>query len=53
MRARSILVAQIYQKAASLSNQARLKRTVGEVTNMMSIDAQVFLHIFHFTYHFD
>ncbi len=40
MRARSVLVSQIYQKAATMSNKARLKRTVGEVTNLMSIDTQ-------------
>jgi len=40
MRVRAAVVTTIYRKAFLLSNDARQKSTVGEIVNLMSIDAQ-------------
>ncbi len=40
MRIRSVLIAQIFQKAIVLSSKSRQKRTTGEIVNYMSIDTQ-------------
>ncbi|XP_076820993.1 multidrug resistance-associated protein 1-like isoform X2 [Clavelina lepadiformis] len=45
MRLRSAIVAAIYQKALVLSNAARKQSTVGEVVNLMSVDAQRFMDL--------
>lgn len=40
MRIRTALVGSIYKKALRLSNTARKESTVGEIVNLMSVDAQ-------------
>ncbi|KAL1454350.1 hypothetical protein WDU94_010619, partial [Cyamophila willieti] len=40
MRIRSALVSTIYRKALTISNTARKESTVGEIVNLMSVDAQ-------------
>ncbi|KAI8898763.1 P-loop containing nucleoside triphosphate hydrolase protein [Globomyces pollinis-pini] len=51
MRVRSSLVTAIYMKSLRLSNSARQGSTIGEITNLMSVDAtrisdlSTFLHI--------
>uniref|UniRef100_K3X5W9 Uncharacterized protein n=1 Tax=Globisporangium ultimum (strain ATCC 200006 / CBS 805.95 / DAOM BR144) TaxID=431595 RepID=K3X5W9_GLOUD len=40
MRVRSAIVTMVYQKSLVLSAAARQKKTTGEITNLMSIDAQ-------------
>lgn len=40
MRLRSAIVTAVYQKSLVLSAAARQKKTTGEITNLMSIDAQ-------------
>lgn len=42
MRIRSALVSLIYKKALVISNTARKGSTVGEIVNLMSVDAQRF-----------
>jgi ATP-binding cassette, subfamily C (CFTR/MRP), member 1 len=39
MRIRSSVVTAVYRKALRLSNQSRQSSTVGEITNLMSVDA--------------
>uniref|UniRef100_A0A1X7VVN1 ABC-type glutathione-S-conjugate transporter n=1 Tax=Amphimedon queenslandica TaxID=400682 RepID=A0A1X7VVN1_AMPQE len=43
MRIRSGVIAAVYRKALTLSNKSRQNRTVGEVVNLMSVDAQRFM----------
>ncbi|XP_023932340.1 canalicular multispecific organic anion transporter 2 [Lingula anatina] len=40
LRARSAIIATVYRKSLKLSNAARKKSTVGEIVNLMSVDAQ-------------
>ncbi|CAC5385161.1 ABCC1 [Mytilus coruscus] len=40
MRVRSALMSAVYQKALRLTSEARQNSTVGEIVNLMSIDAQ-------------
>ncbi|KAI7815048.1 ABC subfamily C member [Rhyzopertha dominica] len=42
MRIRTALVSAIYRKALRMSNSARKESTVGEIVNLMSVDAQKF-----------
>lgn len=43
MRLRTALVSAIYKKSLLLSNAARRSSTVGEITNLMAVDAQKFM----------
>ncbi|XP_057325982.1 multidrug resistance-associated protein 1 isoform X4 [Microplitis mediator] len=45
MRMRTALVAAIYRKALRMSNAARKESTVGEIVNLMSVDAQRFMDL--------
>uniref|UniRef100_H2YLY5 Multidrug resistance-associated protein 1 n=1 Tax=Ciona savignyi TaxID=51511 RepID=H2YLY5_CIOSA len=45
MRMRSAVVGAVYRKAMVLSNSARKESTVGEVVNLMSVDAQRFMDL--------
>ncbi|XP_066094773.1 ATP-binding cassette sub-family C member 2 [Saccopteryx bilineata] len=45
---RTTVMASIYRKALSLSNQARKKYTVGETVNLMSVDAQKLMDVTNF-----
>lgn len=45
MRIRTALVAVIYKKALRISNKTRKERTVGEMVNLISVDAQRFVHL--------
>lgn len=45
MRIRTATVAAIYRKALVLSNSAKKTSTVGEIVNLMSVDAQRFLDL--------
>lgn len=45
MRIRSVLVAIIYKKALRISNTARKESTVGEIVNLMAVDAQRFMDL--------
>nr|XP_039268709.1 multidrug resistance-associated protein 1-like isoform X3 [Styela clava] len=45
MRLRSAIVSSIYRKSLLLSNAARKSSTVGEVVNLMSVDAQRFMDL--------
>lgn len=42
MRIRSVLISAIYKKSLTISNSARKERTVGEIVNLMAVDAQKF-----------
>ncbi|KAK2187609.1 hypothetical protein NP493_160g03030 [Ridgeia piscesae] len=42
MRVRTAVIAAVYHKALKLSNSARQSSTVGEIVNLMSVDAQRF-----------
>jgi ABC-type multidrug transport system fused ATPase/permease subunit len=42
MRIRSAIISAVYKKALRLSSAARQKSTVGEIVNLMSVDAQRF-----------
>lgn len=44
-RVRTVLISAIYRKSMRLSNAARRETTVGEVVNLMSVDAQRFLEL--------
>ncbi|CAI8018869.1 Multidrug resistance-associated protein 1 [Geodia barretti] len=45
MRMRSAIVAAIYKKALCLNNKSRREKTVGEIVNLMSVDAQRFMDL--------
>ncbi|XP_071454824.1 multidrug resistance-associated protein 1 isoform X2 [Hetaerina americana] len=45
MRIRTALIAAIYRKALVMSNAARRESTVGEIVNLMSVDAQRFMDL--------
>uniref|UniRef100_H2Z8G3 Uncharacterized protein n=1 Tax=Ciona savignyi TaxID=51511 RepID=H2Z8G3_CIOSA len=45
MRLRSAIISSIYRKSLLLSNAARKESTVGEVVNLMSVDAQRFMDL--------
>lgn len=45
LRIRTALVGAIYQKALCLSNKARKESTVGEIVNLMAVDAQRFMDL--------
>ncbi|CAK8671759.1 unnamed protein product [Clavelina lepadiformis] len=45
MRLRSGVIAAVYRKALTLSSAARKHSTVGEVVNLMSVDAQRFMDL--------
>lgn len=48
LRARMATIAAIYKKALVLSNSARKSSTVGEIVNLMSVDAQRFVELSFF-----
>lgn len=45
LRIRTALVGAIYKKALRLSNAARKESTVGEIVNLMAVDAQRFMDL--------
>lgn len=45
LRMRTALIAAIYRKALRMSNTARKESTVGEIVNLMSVDAQRFMDV--------
>ncbi|XP_066599372.1 multidrug resistance-associated protein 1 isoform X2 [Prorops nasuta] len=45
LRIRTALIAAIYRKALRMSNTARKESTVGEIVNLMSVDAQRFMDL--------
>ncbi|XP_048248325.1 multidrug resistance-associated protein 1-like isoform X3 [Haliotis rufescens] len=45
MRLRTVIIAAVYRKTLKLSNSARKTSTVGEITNLMSVDAQRFMDL--------
>ncbi|XP_011343424.1 multidrug resistance-associated protein 1 isoform X3 [Ooceraea biroi] len=45
LRIRTALIAAIYRKALRMSNSARKETTLGEIVNLMSVDAQRFMDL--------
>lgn len=45
MRIRTALISTIYRKAMCMSNASRKESTVGEIVNLMSVDAQRFVEL--------
>lgn len=45
LRIRTALIAAIYRKALRMSNSARKESTLGEIVNLMSVDAQRFMDL--------
>ncbi|XP_043188281.1 multidrug resistance-associated protein 1-like isoform X3 [Amphibalanus amphitrite] len=45
MRVRTTLIAAVYRKALVISNLARRESTVGEIVNLMAVDAQRFMDL--------
>lgn len=45
LRIRTALISAIYRKALRMSNSARKESTVGEIVNLMSVDAQRFMDL--------
>ncbi|XP_065205456.1 multidrug resistance-associated protein 1-like isoform X2 [Planococcus citri] len=50
LQIRTCLISIIYKKALSVSNGARRDFTVGEMVNLMSVDAYRFVDLFSFSY---
>ncbi|XP_049620339.1 ATP-binding cassette sub-family C member 2 [Suncus etruscus] len=48
MNVRTTILASVYKKALTLSNQARKQYTIGETVNLMSIDAQKLMDVTSF-----
>uniref|UniRef100_A0A8C3X7S2 Multidrug resistance-associated protein 1 n=1 Tax=Catagonus wagneri TaxID=51154 RepID=A0A8C3X7S2_9CETA len=48
MQVRTSVMASVYKKALTLSNQARKQYTVGETVNLMSVDAQKLMDVTNF-----
>ncbi|XP_076338372.1 multidrug-Resistance like Protein 1 isoform X1 [Tachypleus tridentatus] len=48
MRIRTALISVIYRKALVMSNSARKELTMGEIVNLMSVDAQRFMDLMTF-----
>ncbi|XP_004616472.1 ATP-binding cassette sub-family C member 2 [Sorex araneus] len=48
MNVRTTILASVYKKALTLSNQARKQYTVGETVNLMSVDAQKLMDVTSF-----
>ncbi|XP_028915134.1 canalicular multispecific organic anion transporter 1 [Ornithorhynchus anatinus] len=48
MNVRTTLIASVYKKALAISNASRKQYTVGEMVNLMSVDAQRFLEVANF-----
>ncbi|OWA52394.1 Multidrug resistance-associated protein 1 [Hypsibius exemplaris] len=47
MHVKSALISCVYQKALRLSNAAKRSSTVGEIVNLMAVDAQRFAELIH------
>nr|CAB3219626.1 multidrug resistance-associated protein 1-like [Phallusia mammillata] len=45
MRLRSAIISAVYRKALVMSNSARKESTLGEIVNLMSVDAQRFMDL--------
>ncbi|XP_041363039.1 multidrug resistance-associated protein 1-like isoform X2 [Gigantopelta aegis] len=45
MRLRTVIIAAVYRKTLKLSSSARKKSTMGEIVNLMSVDAQRFMDL--------
>ena len=45
MQIRTALISTIYRKALKMSNSAKKETTVGEIVNLMSVDAQKFIEL--------
>ncbi|TEA38280.1 hypothetical protein DBR06_SOUSAS110135 [Sousa chinensis] len=48
MKVRTTIMASVYKKALTLSNQARKQYTIGETVNLMSVDAQKLMDVTNF-----
>lgn len=53
LRIRTALISAIYRKALRLSNSARKESTVGEIVNLMSVDAQRYYKIIYIIHIFN
>lgn len=45
LRTRTALISSIYRKSLRMSNASRKESTVGEIVNLMSVDAQRFMEL--------
>eukprot|EP00058_Branchiostoma_floridae_P021694 XP_002607184.1 hypothetical protein BRAFLDRAFT_118638 [Branchiostoma floridae] len=45
MRLRTVIISAVYKKSVVLTNEARKSSTVGEIINLMSVDAQRFMDL--------
>lgn len=45
-RVRTALISAIYRKALTISNAAKRNTTVGEIVNLMAVDAQRYTHLY-------
>lgn len=45
LRIRTALISAIYRKSLKMSSSARKESTVGEIVNLMSVDAQRFMDL--------
>ncbi|XP_076064714.1 multidrug-Resistance like Protein 1 isoform X2 [Oratosquilla oratoria] len=45
LRIRTAIISSVYKKALKISNSARKESTVGEIVNLMSVDAQRFMDL--------
>ncbi|XP_030721180.2 ATP-binding cassette sub-family C member 2 [Globicephala melas] len=48
MKVRTTIMASVYKKALTLSNQARKQYSIGETVNLMSVDAQKLMDVTNF-----